>query len=355
MRASFPAQCILLAGLLIHSVPPALAGDVRTITDAIGRTVSVPVNVQRIACLTGACYEKVFLLGEADKVVVRQLNFPPWLEQTNPKAKLIATITTANIEDLLSRGVQVAFSFNQSGPLTKLDSAGIPALVTTVPPPGGEDRDDFIRRTKDEVRLFGNVLGARAEAIAADWCDYYDRIVTRIVAKTDRIPPDQRPKIYYVRGPAALATHGRDSNMRWYGEMAGGDLSLARLTKPGISGVNIEDIIAWNPDVIFVGRQYPLELVTQDPRWSDIAAVKSGRVIPVPDGVFFWDSSSEGILLLAFMARTLHPNLFAELDLGHEVKKYYRRFYHYALSDAESQMLLQGRAPDGRRYNPAGN
>ena len=183
-------------------------------------------------------------------------NYPPWLEQTNPKAKAIATIITPNVEDLLSRGVQLAISFNQSGPLAKLESAGIPALVTIAPTSDTGTRSDFIRRTKDEVRLFGSVLGSRADAIAAEWCAYYDAMIARITARTDGIPPDRRPKVYYLRGPAALTTHGRDSSMQWYGEMAGADMSLARRTKPGISPLNIEDIVAWNPDVIFVGRQY---------------------------------------------------------------------------------------------------
>ncbi|MBB4201000.1 hypothetical protein CCR94_00410 [Rhodoblastus sphagnicola] len=352
MRA---ARELALAALLLAGAAPMRAAEVFTVTDGAGREVSVPVDARRVACLTGACYEKVFLLGEADRIVARQRNFPPWLEQTNPKARDIPTVTTANVEDLLSRHVQLAFSFNQPGPLEKLASAGIPALVTTPSTAEARDREDFLRAVKDEVRLFGDVLGPKAKAVAQDWRACYDAMVARITAKTDRLPADKRPKVYYVRGPAALTTHGRESNMRWYGEMAGANMALMRQTKPGISPVNIEDIIAWNPDVILVGRQYPLELVTQDPRWSDIAAVKSGRVIAVPDGVFFWDSSSEGVLLLAFMAKTLHPDLFADLDLAAEVKAYYRRFYHYALSDAEAEKLLQGQGPDGRRQNPMGN
>jgi len=349
------ARNLALAALLFASATPLRAEDMRMVTDAVGRSVAIPVEAQRVACLTGACYEKVFLLGQAEKIVVRQRNFPPWLEQTNPKAGDIPTVTSANAEDLLSRHAQLAFSFNQPGPLDKLTSAGIPALVTTPAIAEARDRQDFLRAVTGEMALFGEVLGPRAKAVAEDWRLYHDAMVARITAKTDRLSPEARPKVYYVRGPTALTTHGRESSIRWYGEMAGADMGLARRTRPGISPVNIEDIIAWNPDIIFVGRQYPLELVTQDPRWSDIAAVKSGRVIAVPDGVFFWDASSEGVLLLAFMARTLHPDLFADLNIAEEVKAYYRRFYHYALSDAEVERLLQGRGPDGRRQNPMGN
>ncbi|MCW2319137.1 iron complex transport system substrate-binding protein [Rhodoblastus acidophilus] len=352
MRA---ARNLALAALFLTGIAPLRAEEFRDVIDAVGRVVSIPVDVQRVACLTGACYEKVFLLGEAEKIVVRQRNFPPWLEQTNPKARDIATVTTANAEELLARHVQLAFSFNQPGPLDMLTSAGIPALVTTSTTAEARDRQDFLRTVNNEMALFGDVLGPRAKAAADDWCVWHDAMVARITARTDRLPPESRPKVYYVRGPSALTTHGRESNMRWYGEMAGADMDLAQRTKTGISPVNIEDVIAWNPDVILVGRQYPLQLVTQDPRWADVAAVKSGRVIAVPDGVFFWDASSEGVLLLAFLAKTLHPDLFVDFELAAEVKAYYRKFYRYALSDAEVATLLQGRGPDGGRKNPMGN
>jgi len=346
---------MLLASLLVLCGPSAFAVDVRSITDAVGRKISVPMDVQRVACLTGACYEKVFLLGEADKIVVRQRNFPPWMERTNPKAKTIPLITAANTEDLLSRGVQVAFAFDQAGPLAAMHAAGIPALVATSRPPAQGSREDFIRRSKEEVQLFGRVLGPHAAEVAAEWCAYFDARLAAIVARTDAIPPERRPKIYYVRGPDALTTHGRDSSMQWYGEIAGGDFSLARRTKPGISQVSIEEIVAWNPDVIFVGRQYATDLVTRDPRWSGVKAVKDGKVVAVPDGVFFWDSSSEGILLLEFLAKTLHPTLFASIDLVRDLKDYYARFYRYELSDDEARNLLAGLRPDGTRHNPTGN
>jgi iron complex transport system substrate-binding protein len=107
--------------------------------------------------------------------------------------------------------------------------------------------------------------------------------------------------------------------------------------------------------VIFVGRQYSPELVLKDPRWQRVAAVRNGRVYVVPDGVFFWDSSSEGILLLQYLAGKLHPELFPDLDLGKEVRDYYARFYRYHLNGRELDLLLAGQGPDGQRRNGMNN
>ena len=46
----------------------------KRVKDRIGRSVNVPVDPQRIACFFGPSYEKVFLLGSADKVAVMSIN-----------------------------------------------------------------------------------------------------------------------------------------------------------------------------------------------------------------------------------------------------------------------------------------
>ncbi|HVI50041.1 MAG TPA: ABC transporter substrate-binding protein [Candidatus Sulfotelmatobacter sp.] len=349
------AILIFWIGVAAAENSAAAAGQIenrRTITDLSGRQVSIPASVSRVACLTGACYEKVFLLGQADKIVARASTFPPWMMQTNPKARDIPTSPNPGTEDLLSRKVQLAFAFDRPQQLGALEAAGITAVVPASAT-SQESQVAFTQSVRQEVRFYGAVLGS--EAAAEAWCAYYDRHLANIARRIASIPAEERPRVYYLRGPDALTTHGRNSNMRWYGEMAGGDMSLARDLAPGISHVNQEDIILWNPQVIFVGRQYSLDLVTKDPRWRDIDAVKNGRVYPIPDGVFFWDSSSEGILLLEFMAKTLHPVLFADLDMAVETKDYYATFYHYKLSDQDADNLLHGNGPDGLRFNPAGN
>ena len=119
--------------------------------------------------------------------------------------------------------------------------------------------------------------------------------------------------------------------------------------------MSIEDILHWNPDVIFVGRQYSPDLVLKDARWQDVSAVRNHRVYVIPDGVFYWDSSSEGVLLMEFMAQKMYPEIFKDLSMKDEIQAYYKEFYHYALSDAEVNNMLQGLGPDGQRKNRLNN
>jgi iron complex transport system substrate-binding protein len=75
----------------------------------------------------------------------------------------------------------------------------------------------------------------------------------------------------------------------------------------------------------------------------------------LPEGVFFWDGSTEGVLSMLYVAKQLYPTLFEDLDLKHEIRGYYARFYRYALSDRGGDWMLQGRGPDGRRRNDLRN
>ena len=59
----------------------------KTVTDRNGRTVRVPVEPKRIACFFGPSYEKLFLLGSADKVAAMSLKQSPWAHKFNPGLK----------------------------------------------------------------------------------------------------------------------------------------------------------------------------------------------------------------------------------------------------------------------------
>ncbi|WP_295403907.1 hypothetical protein, partial [uncultured Thiocystis sp.] len=55
------------------------------------------------------------------------------------------------------------------------------------------------------------------------------------------------------------------------------------------------------------------------------------------------------------LAKTLYPDRFPDLDLKREIRDHYARFYRYALSDSELDLMLQGKGPDGRRHNDMNN
>jgi iron complex transport system substrate-binding protein len=332
--------------------PEGPSGQSLTVTDLAGREVAVPREINNIACLDVLCYQKLFMLGQSAKAVVMYFTDAPWMAITNPDMAKIPKIEgNPSLEELLLSKVDVAFfAYDTRRMAGKLASVGIPGVVSQPQGLRADTLGGFLDQTKRSVMVYGQVLGGEALERAKDWCDYLDERVRYVSSRTARIPENQRPKVYYLRGPTALHTQGRNGDTFWYGELAGADMLAKNYRLAAMGPVSMEQIIEWNPDVILVGRQYPLDMVLKDPRWRTISAVKSAKVYPLPSGVFYWDGGLEEVLLMQYLAKTLHPDLFADLDLVAEVRSFYSRFYRYPLSEDQARNLLAGLSPDGSRF-----
>lgn len=356
--------CCLLAMLLAAGCgkpPPAAApANSRLVIDMVGNAVRVPDRILRIGCLEVLCYEKLFLLGASERIAMMIRTNAPWMRQTNPQISAIQQLASdPGSEELLRQHVDVVFrtyGYPNPAKIDQLAKMGIPVVVSQTM---GQDRIDsieaFVESRKRMLRVFGQALGPQYLARAEDWCAYHDRMVAYVRARTDAIPPEKRVRLFHVRGPAATRTSDPASHPYWYGVIAGADMLAKDRALTGKSDVSMEEILSWNPEVINIGRQYSADLVTQDPRWASVSAVRNGRVHELPEGVFYWDGSTEGVLYMLYLAKTLYPERFPDLDLKQAFRDYYARFYRYALSEREVDLMLQGKGPDGQRRNEMNN
>ncbi|AEF84983.1 iron(III) dicitrate transport ATP-binding protein FecE [Treponema primitia ZAS-2] len=324
---------------------------IRTITDLAGRTVKVPINPERVAPLVGPGYEKIILLGEVDKVAVtgNRMAVTSWAPVIAPAYKnkpVINSATEPNIEELVGLGVDVVFYWDSyPDVIAKLDEVGIPVVVTQLGNGNPGSIDEFIRFQKEEVLLFGEVLGDKAFARANEWCTFFDEKVNFIRSRVASLRADQKPDVYYVRGPDALTIHGRNSYTMWLVELAGGNLVSKNSQIELLYTTTMEDVVKWNPEYVFMGRVNSTDIITKDPAWSGIRAVRENKVLVNPKGIMMWDYSSEGLLLMEFIAKTLHPDLFPDLDIRQEIKEYFKRFYGYTLSDDEADRIYHYQDP----------
>lgn len=342
-----------LGAALALSAAGAAAEDrprARTVVDLSGTAVTLPGRVARVACLEVLCYPRMLTLGAARDVVQMTETDAPWMEVVDPRVREIPKVpAVANLEDLVARKVDAVFFFyDLAQTRARLGRMDVPALVSQ-PPGTAASAAEFVAANRRAVRLFGEVLGGAAARRAEDWCAWYDERVHYVTSRTARLTRAQRPRVYYVRGPDGLTTQGQGSATFWYGEMAGGDMVVKDVPLAGRGPVSMESVLRWDPQFLLVGRSFPAALVLSDPRWQSVSAVVHRQVIESPVGVFYWDGGPESALLLEFLAKTLHPELFPELDLGKEVADYYLRFYGYRLSREQVRLLLAGRGPDGAR------
>jgi ABC-type Fe3+-hydroxamate transport system substrate-binding protein len=124
----------------------------------------------------------------------------------------------------------------------------------------------------------------------------------------------------------------------------------------GKNETNMEQLLKWNPDFIFVdhagssGNASAEEVIgatVDDQRFKQLTAVQKEQVKVCPTGVFFWDAGQQKILLLMWMAKTLHTEKFEDLDMQKELKYFYKKFYDYELNDEQAQKILMHLPPEG--------
>jgi iron complex transport system substrate-binding protein len=113
--------------------------------------------------------------------------------------------------------------------------------------------------------------------------------------------------------------------------------------------------MAWNPDVIFIDHggmndgktvEEIREEILGDAVYQSITAVKQDAIYLSPSGVFYWDMGLQKILLVMNMAKILHPDIFADLDMETEVMDFYQQFYGYELSRDDATRILNRENPE---------
>lgn len=206
--------------------------------------------------------------------------------------------------------------------------------------------DDDINKLDEAYILLGKALGEeeKAEELAKYCKDVFDDIGKNIAVITE----EMKVNIYYAEGPDGLQTEPAGS---WHGEvmdMVGGN-NVVKSEEEGIKGkseVSIEQVIAWDPDIIVSwdderGGYY--SGILEDPIWKDIQAVKDGEVYEIPNKPFNWldrPPSVNRVLGLKWVGNLLYPDIY-DYNMRDEVEEFYDKFYHYDLTEDEIDDLLK--------------
>ncbi len=340
-----------LSVALSHAGDEASQPSTRIIVDRTGREVRVPTHPKHVACLFGPSYEKLLALGAADRVAIIPNLALPWNYQLHPGLKEIPVIgnyAAPNVEQLMAMGVDLVIYHPFTKQIQRLSASGLPVVVANDGRQRPSTLKGFITDWYDQIRFYGDVLGGQAKATADSYCDYVDKRIQRVLAVTRTIPSTQRPRVFYICGQVQgiSNTQSRFSTAYWLVDAAGGSM-LTHDDAAYFVTVTTEELIAWNPDIIIVSTAPSTDAITKDPRLRSIAAVRNQHVVMSPQGLFYWSHfSSESFLCILFLAKQLHPDRFAHIDLKQELKAYYQTFYHYSLTEDETRRILNHLPPE---------
>jgi iron complex transport system substrate-binding protein len=312
------------------------------VTDSAGRQVEIPDRIERVVAagppasvlMTILAPEK--LIGWNRKPPPEELPYLPAMVRNLPEVgRLTGRGGTANVEVIMAAKPDLIMDF---GSVTDTyisladrvqSQTGIPYVLI----------DGRFANTLGAVRLLGGILGigARAEELA--------RRMEEILGEVDRVTasilPDRRPRVYLARGSRGLETGNRGSINTEIIERAGAtNVVDTGVERGGLYNVSLEQVLAWNPDTIITVAAY----IRSDAAWSQIEAVKRGRVFLSPRLPYGWidaPPSLNRLMGLQYMARLLYPGgLPGEVRAA--ARDFYHQFYQVDLSEPELDRLLEG-------------
>jgi iron complex transport system substrate-binding protein len=339
---------VVAAWLLATSLMQTSRAQVtREVTDAAGRVVTLPSTVNRVADAWHANNALVLMLGGADKLVATtvQAQRQPWLRKLYPRIDQVPAAFNAagdlNVETLLGARPDVIL-MAYDGALPRWSGAVEAYHVPIVLMP-----NTSLEGLKTTARITGAVLGPREAEVAEDYIRYFDANIRRVRRETERLSASQRPKVLHTSSAGILTADGLDTVIDDWIRLAGGR-NAADVTGNG-RPVTLEQVAAWDPDVIIVGtapNQLSRKAILEDPRWREIKAVKNGNVLVNPSGAYLWDRhSAEAALQVLWAAKMIHPELFSDLDIKRETINFYAKYFHHALTDDEYSSIVNATAP----------
>jgi len=337
---------LLLA--LLFSVIAVQAAPGREIVDMAGRKVTVPDTIHRLyvpspfgaymmyALAPDLMTGLVFSPTESDKKYLPEhLQHLPVLGVLTPGMGM-----TANLEMILKCHPDVLVIWNlDRSPMddritSALDKLNIPYVIVV-----GNSMYEYPAAIRFLGRLTGRTQRAKLLAKTSEG------ILSHVSAMVSKVPPGQRPRVYYAEGPDGLSTECNDS---FHTEMLRvvGDLNVYRCHAQSLMGmdkISLEQIIMYRPNVIVTQDAFFYKKAYQSPEWQQVKAIQEHKVYLVPRTPLNWFDRPPSFMRfigVQWLANRLYPQAYP-IDIVKQTKSFYKTFLGVTLTDQDVREILQ--------------
>ena len=344
---------VLLAAMMIATLAltgcgqnndptPDPAPATRTFTDSLGREVTLPANLSKIAISGPLAQIVVFAIapdmmvgianGWADEakglIPDEYYNLPKLGQLYGGKGEL-------NLETLLQSGAEIVIDVGEqkdgmADDLNALqEQTGIPFVHI----------DCYTGSMGDTYRTLGTLLGKEIEGNAlGEYCDKVYNRTNEIANSVEKV------NLLYCLGDKGENVIAKGSYHAEVIDLLSNNLAVVESPSSKGSGneVDMEQILKWNPDVILFAPGSVYATVGEDSAWQGVNAIKNGTYYEVPVGPYNWmgfPPSVQRMLGMMWMAKLLYPEA-ADYDLQAEVTEYFKLFYHTTLSEDAYNALV---------------
>jgi iron complex transport system substrate-binding protein len=274
-----------------------------TLTDDLGREVTVSALPQRIVSLAPSNTEVLFAVGAGDQVVgvTEYCNYPPEVQNLEQVGGFSAK--TISVEKIVALEPDLVLSVGeiQQPVIEALEQVNITVVAL--------DPDTF-DDVYASVGLVGRLSGHEEEAaqVMVEMKDLVAFVTERIAT----IPQEERLRVYWEVFDEPRMTAGPSTFQGQLIELAGGINIFADVTE-NYPQINDEEVIERNPAVIMgadtMGDKLTIDRVAQRSGWDQVDAVQNGR-IHLFDGDMVSRAGPRLVQALEAMAKALYPDKF---------------------------------------------
>ena len=306
------------------AVPESADTGTRMITDSLGREVEIPNSVERVVPLANTPRMLVYL-GLADKVV----GISGFDEELLSPLQAYAYASKDLWADLPVVGTDAAGATDyypeqiiQVDPDVILctytpeladeiqSKTGIPVIAV---PMGTLFEEDY----EEALRLLADVCGVsdRAEEVIS----YINGCLDDLAARTADVPDADKPTALAAaatfKGPHGI--EGVYSKYAVFEAVAANDVTAGISDKSGGVMVDKEQVIGWNPDIIFFDYS-GLELVKTDYAenpdfYAHLTAFQNGNIYQYPNSTYYYSNVEIPIVNSYYVANILYPEQFKDI------------------------------------------
>ena len=295
------AIAVLLQGC--GEVAPVASGPgfPMTVTDDLGRQVTIDKEPQRIISLGPANTETLFALGLGDKVagVSEYCDYPA---EAREKPKM-GGFSTPNAELIVAAQPDLVLAVvMQEEYVRQLEDAGL--TVIAIEPLN-------LEQVFEKVKLVGQVTGVTeaADNLVADM----QRRVDVVTAKVSSLSEKQKPTVFFEIWPDPLTTGGAKSFINSLIVTAGGKNIADDIEQDWVT-YSLEILLARNPEIIIFSHhgdsRQTVEQIQSRKGWEQVSAIKQGRVSCIEDQNLVVRAGPRVVEGLETIAKIIHPELF---------------------------------------------
>jgi len=339
-----------------ESPAPAEESDTITITDHGDNVVTLPKNIERIA-IVGiyplASVISVFF-NSADKLVAipkqsmsaaqNGLLGQVYPEILNAQTECVSG-DTVNTEELMSLNPDVVFYSDSDTAIGEsLRAAGFNAVAVSV----NKWHYDCIETLNNWIALLDEIFpdSDKSEAVQNKSEEIYSLVQERVSTLSDE--EKARVFVLFQYTDSNMLTSGQNFFGQWWCDAIGAVNVANELEKDNASPVNMEQVYAWNPDVILVTnftQAMPDDLYNStvgSDDWSGISAIQNNKVYKLPLGLYrSYTPGADVPVSLIYIAKTVYPDLFEDIDVTAIAKEYYSEVFGLNLTDEQIESIFK--------------